>query len=310
MHKPGSSTILSLPAASLILLTLINPVSSSAKFADGTKTCLINGDADVYGLGIRLNFYLQWAAMIFSTWVDVEQINFSRRVSNILAISVYTNLFFGVSNGSLIAAEWWIVYFETFVLTLGFVPHRLVLKKKSVLDMGFLGVLWCMIVFAECWLWFEGVDLEHKEGCVIKVFLLFFAANVQNKKWKTVFQIGSVLSSVFTTVLLIVGCRREWENWEKVVAGGEEGNGTRNAENEKENVNVIILKAGLSVFQLIIGGLAILQIEMTMKVNSISVSAAPLTSSGQLIGFLNGIYMLGAVFVTCIKVLLKKKNLC
>ena len=217
----------------------------------------------------------------------------------------------GVRNGSLIAAEWCIVYFETFVLTLGFVPLSMVLKKRSVLDMGFLGVLWCMILFAECWLWFKGVDLDHKEGCVIKIFLLFFEVNVQNKKWRTVFQIGSVLSCVFATVFLIFGFVRGWEKRKKVGGGGgEEGNRTENVENGEENVNVNILKAGLTVFQLILGAFAILQIELTMKINNISVSATPLTSSGQLISFLNGVYTLGAVFVIGIKDLLKKKNLC
>jgi hypothetical protein len=45
--------------------------------------CGIVGDADMYGLGIRIGFYLQWYATIASEWLEVS----TMRTSNSLFLA-------------------------------------------------------------------------------------------------------------------------------------------------------------------------------------------------------------------------------
>jgi hypothetical protein len=319
MHIPGFSTIRSarlLNAASLILalisatihLSSVAPplrnrlsseniatpdllYSRATRFTGEQGSCQILGDSDVYGLGIRLNYYLQWAAIVFATWIAPEQVEPARLTSNVVTIAVYVNTFLGVRHDSLIAAEWWIVYFMTFVLTLGFIPTSTILLRKSIYSFGFLGLLWSMIIFAECWVWFKGVDIGHRDGCIVKIYFLFFKVNVENKTWRTMFKIESIVACVVGAGVLLYGLFLLYSGWfgEKVDDGG-----TTKAKNEK--ATIYTLNGMLMAFQLVTGALAILQIEMTLKINDIDIQGAPLTSSGQLIPFVAGIFTLAATF--------------
>ncbi|CZR58246.1 uncharacterized protein PAC_08137 [Phialocephala subalpina] len=306
MHVLGPSTIRSLLSANATSLVnasaLVTPSAPYTRFAEGQNNCQVIGNADVYGIGIRLNYYLQWAAIVVATWIAPKQVEPGRLNSHIVTISVYTNTFIGVAHGSLIVVEWWIVYFMTFVLTLGFVPVNTVLLKRPIYNLGFLGLLWSMIIFAACWLWFKGVDIDHKDGCMVKVFLFFFKVNVDNKKWRTIFEIGSVISCFVGTIFLLVSLFRVY-----IYAFRRKGDGRSEGESRDEKGSFYV-KSGLTAFQLLFGAISILQIEMTMKINNVDVSASPLVSSGQLIPFVMGICTLVAVFAAGFKNMRRKEN--
>lgn len=289
VHIAGSSsTVQPLPpfAATCLILALASPAAAYSTFADGPGNCQIIGDPDVYGLGIRLNYYIQWVAVVFASWIAPDQVQTAQFTSSIVTISVYTNTFHGVMYGSLIAAEWWIVYSMTFVLTLGYIPTSRTSLQSSAYSLRFLGLLWYMIIFAECWVWFKGVDIAHKEGCVIKVFAIFFEVDVYNNRWRTFFKIQSVASCIVGIIFLPGGLFRIYTS-----LFAKKCNDTKD---EDDKAVIFLLKVGLTGFQLLFGAFAILQIEMTMRINNINVSATPLTSSGQLIPLVMGIFTLAA----------------
>lgn len=287
-------------------------MAAASKFAAGAGNCQIIGDPDVFGLGVRLGFYFQWATIVFATWIAPELVGPAQMMSNIVTISVYVNTFCGISESTVIAAEWWIVYFMTFVLSLGFVRTSTILQQTSRYSCGVSGVLWAMIIFGQCWLWFRGVDIGQKEGCTVKVFALFFAVDIQNKTWRTIFKIESVIGCVVAVRFLLYGLF----NCLKNAAGKKGDNSTGDDSRDKvcsckdeESVGYTV-KAGLTALQLVFGTIAIVQIEMTMKVSNIDVSAAPLTSSGQLISLLMGIFNLAATFWAGVKKGVSRKKLC
>ena len=263
----------------------------ATRFAGGPGNCQIIGDSDVLGLGIRLNYYLQWAAIVFATWMASEQVEPARLTSNVVTIAVYVNTFLRVKHGNLIAVEWWIVYNMTFVLTIGFIPTSTILLRKSIYSFGFLGLLWSMIIFAECYVWFKGIDVGHKDGCVVRIYFLFFKVNVENRRWRTIFKIESIIACIVGLGGLIYALFGLYSNG--FGKSGADGAGTQIKDRK---ATVLTLNAVLMAFQLVTGTFAILQIEMTLKVNNIEVSSTPLTSSGQLIPFVAGIFTLAATF--------------
>jgi hypothetical protein len=296
----GSSSALRTPAsltAICLILALISPAATYSKFADGPGNCQIIGDPDVYGLGIRLSYYIQWAAVVFASWVAPDLVQPALLSSIIVTISVYANTFRGVTYGSLIAAEWWIVYFMTFGLTLGYIPTSRTSFQSSAYSLGVLSLLWSMIIFAECWVWFKGVDIAYKEGCVIKVFAIFFEVNVYNNRWRTFFKIQSVASCIVGTIFLLGILFRVY-----ISLFVKKRN---DVEDEDDKAATLLLKVGSTGFQLLVGAFAILQIEMTMKINNIDVSATPLTSSGQLIPLTGGIFILAATIGAGFKYLIE-----
>ena len=210
----------------------------------------------------------------------------ARLFSSFVTIAIYINTFLGVTVDSVIAAEWWIVYFLTFVLTFGYVPSDRKSLQSSVCSLGIWGPLWLMIIFAQCWVWFKGIDIEQKEGCVVKIFAIFFEVDVYDKGWQIFFKIQSVTSCIFAVFFLI---------------GGVKTNFLQREPSDTDNSMPKLLKAGLILFQLIVGALAVLQIEMTIKINNISVSEAPMTSSGQLIPILAGIFTTLRTIGICFK---------
>jgi hypothetical protein len=273
---------------SLVFL-LIPPADAFTKYTNKPGSCQIEGDADVYGLGIRLGFYLQWAAVMLGTWIAQDQVEMARIASNIVTVAVCTNMFRGVSHGALIAADWWIVCSMTFVLTIGYIPVRPILLKTPTSSLVFLSLLWSMITVAECWVWFKGVDIGHREGCTVKIFVVFLKVNVYNTTLRTIFKVKSVLANIIGAIFVIrLVCKWLGSVVRFRIEGTEGGS-------SKPKAYGYMLEAGLTVFQLIFGVFAILQIELTIKINNISVSA-PITSSGQLIPLVAGVFTLAATF--------------
>jgi hypothetical protein len=94
-------------------------------------------------------------------------------------------------------------------------------------------------------------------------------------------------------IIIVHGLRRNTSNFNTIDSTSDEQ-------------KTIALRYVLTVLQLITGISAIIQIEMTIKVNNIDLSAAPFTSSGQLMSLLIGCFTVVAVFGTGLKPLVQK----
>ncbi|KAI9861364.1 MAG: hypothetical protein M1813_005261 [Trichoglossum hirsutum] len=220
-----------------------------------------------------------------------EQAKTARTAANIITIAVFTNTFRGAKDGSLVAAEWWIVLWLTFVLSLLNVP---VDWKRSSSSVGVMLILWCMITAAQPWLYFKGLDTGHKPGCIVKVFF-FTGINVYNHVWRTFWKVGSVIECLMGISFFIGGVT--------VMIVGLFSQGD---ESDQDNdAAKIAQKLVLTFGQLITGVITIVQVEMTIKVNRIDLSSATLLSSGQLIPLLIGCLTITAVFGHGLKRLLR-----
>ncbi|KAH0551417.1 hypothetical protein GP486_007368 [Trichoglossum hirsutum] len=274
------------------LLLSVRPTIANTHFDDTPGSCKIFGDGDVYGPGIRLGYYLQWVAVLFATWMAPDQARNARTAANIITIAVFANTFRGAKDGSLVAAEWWIVLWLTFVLSLLNVP---VDWKRSSSSVGVMLILWCMITAAQPWLYFKGLDTGHKSGCTVKVFF-FTGINVYNHVWRTFWKVGSIVECLMGLSFFIAGVI--------VMIAGLFNSGD---DSERDgDASKIAQRMVLTFGQLITGVITIVQVEMTIKVNHIDLSQSTLISSGQLIPFLIGCLTVVAVFGHGLKSLMKR----
>ncbi|KAH8647603.1 hypothetical protein BGZ60DRAFT_521269 [Tricladium varicosporioides] len=288
----------------VILLIITTPVSGLTTFTpappNSTSICFIKGDADVYGPGIRISYYLQWFSVLLATHIAPTQIQYSRYASNIVTISVLASTFFsfrhksgsGSHEENLIALEYPILYSLVFVLTLGFIPTSERLLRKSRGNIATMGVFWAVIVFIQCWLWFKGVDMGKKEGCILRVYFLFWEVNIYNSKWRTFFQMESVVTTAIGAIFMLLKFLKHCVKFGRIMKAI-----FRNDQSiPRENSSIVDDKAGeeiarwiLTGFLLLLGVIAIMQVERTIKINSIDLKVS-LTDSGQFIPLVAGIW--------------------
>ncbi|CCT76252.1 uncharacterized protein FFB20_11934 [Fusarium fujikuroi] len=101
----------------LILLSITTPSLAMTEFVSANTTastsverCQLIGDPDLYGLGVRLSFYISWAAgLLASALGTIEALKSPRFNSNVLLFTLLIVLIHSVHRGSFAALEWYIV---------------------------------------------------------------------------------------------------------------------------------------------------------------------------------------------------------
>lgn len=99
--------------------------------------CVINGDSDMYGLGIRIGFYLQWYGAILASWIAPSEINAMRFSNSLFVAATFLALIVQTAKSELQPVEIYIVLLLTFGYYLYFVPlflWRLVTGCSPLLD--------------------------------------------------------------------------------------------------------------------------------------------------------------------------------
>lgn len=86
------------------LLSFLSFTSAHTYFSQDCS-CEIQGDSDVYGIGIRVGLYLQWLTRFVTTIFEPGRTTPARTASNILILAVFINTFHTVSSESLVALD-------------------------------------------------------------------------------------------------------------------------------------------------------------------------------------------------------------
>ncbi|KLO86853.1 Uncharacterized protein Y057_4038 [Fusarium fujikuroi] len=85
-------------------------VSANTTASTSVERCQLIGDPDLYGLGVRLSFYISWAAgLLASALGTIEALKSPRFNSNVLLFTLLIVLIHSVHRGSFAALEWYIV---------------------------------------------------------------------------------------------------------------------------------------------------------------------------------------------------------
>ena len=263
-----------------VFLTMAHLQTAAAETTfSSPESCRLTGDDDVYGIGIRLSLYLQWFTLLIATWYSPDDARFTRTFTNIVTIAVLANTFKNTENSSVVLIEWWIVIFNTFSLQLGSIPFSKRLIRGSASNLGTMMILWSAIIVANCWVWFAGVDLGRKEGCDIKIYF-FHPVSIYNHAWQSFLRVLAAMSCIVALFFLMTGCMAI--GWTLT---------TPDEEDEDDGKQSMKAAALSTVFQILIGILAITETEMTIEFNDIQMKET-LQSSGQLIPFVIGFFSL------------------
>ena len=92
---------------------------NSTLVVQSVSPCHLTGDADLYGLGVRLSFYIQWiSALCLRLFQHRTEMKSLRRGFNILIFAVLINLWVSANRGSFALFEWYLMSLLIFLLPL------------------------------------------------------------------------------------------------------------------------------------------------------------------------------------------------
>lgn len=291
LHVDCATCMLTLLSRFLVLCVAVRPsLADFTQFSSNGTSCNIIGNTDVYGIGIRLGLYLQWFGVLMATFLAPAQMTSGRIASNIINLAVLINTFHNASEGSLVSVEWYIVTWMTFVLNVGNIPMNRLQIRQAAGSFSTMLLLWSIILFAQPWLYFEGVDKGRKEGCGADIF--FFAPLSVYGAWNTVGKVFGIIGCVCGLGVLIAVVNVFLIGIEPLES--------------EEDIPVDKKEIGwgsffLFLWQAITGSISIVQVEMTIRANHIDMSDSRLIDSGQLIPFMVGILMNVVVIASCLQ---------
>lgn len=176
----------------------VYPYGSISGLVWTMAVCSFAGNTDMYGLGIRIGFYLQWFAVDLASWFAPSEVNAIRLTNSIFIAATFLALIIQVSLNvsNLQVVEVYIILLLTFGYYLFFVPlytWRLLTGYNPALDpfrfphvppgrvyseLNFL--LLVAVASFQLWFWFARVPQLNGKAC--QEFGFFFARIRMNKK--------------------------------------------------------------------------------------------------------------------------------
>ncbi|KAH8891724.1 hypothetical protein GQ53DRAFT_865701 [Thozetella sp. PMI_491] len=136
--------------------------------------CEFDGNSDMYGLGIRVGFYLQWYGVILASWIAEEEVQGLRRGNALFISATFLALIIQTYAATLRAVEIYIILLLTFGAYYWYVPlyiWRLLVRCDPLRDptrwplvpsSRAYGILWFGLLVAvtcyQLWFWTTGIN--------------------------------------------------------------------------------------------------------------------------------------------------------
>ncbi|CCX05340.1 Similar to hypothetical protein AOL_s00215g429 [Arthrobotrys oligospora ATCC 24927]; acc. no. EGX43693 [Pyronema omphalodes CBS 100304] len=284
---------------------------------DEPDKCHLIGDPDVYDIGVRLGFYLQYLALMIHLWANPEAANSARSGLSIFTLEIFTNAYRTMSwEGSIVILEILILGSMTIGLTLSTLPDFILFTaKNSELYLWLMLGMLSMWTLSLPWVFLTKQNNGLKPGCDVSIPFLFISIKASNKTWQIFMKVSSCLSIPGAAALAISSSIALYLYYKKNDFGlGNDGNIRRregdvnidiNADDFDEQVIMGLFERiaflGITFFRLLATALSIAQVEHTIKKNQIDISSAPITSTGQFIPLLMGVYCAFGAIVSAVK---------
>jgi len=183
-----------------IVLALSSTIVASTEFSPNPSSCEILGDDNVYGLGIRLSLYIQWAALLIFLMFSPQNADIARTAQAVTTSAVYISALRNAQNGSFLAINWPILWNMTFSLTMYNWPVCEIGFKKNGATMALILLLWTIYYVTSPWVFFKGLDIAKKPGCDIKYFI-FAPVSVYAHGFRIAFKVFSILGAIIFGII-------------------------------------------------------------------------------------------------------------
>ncbi|KAI8966311.1 hypothetical protein F5Y11DRAFT_365894 [Daldinia sp. FL1419] len=232
----------------------------------------MDGDADSYGIGIRLGLYAQYLAILLVTLFVQEEEAVNRTINLLLQIAIFAGMLLSTNAGTIHAFEVIIVFW----LLLGALSS---LTGSGIAGMkSFSGT--CRLLFYtalssySCWFFFVGQETMQETPCTQ---IVFFGESTLDGWFRTFGKITSIVSLVATIGLL---------TW-SVVACVKKGGGQKPHYRFRRPQTEITLML-LSIAMI---ALSIASTEYIIRANHLS-GVDDIFDVGQILAFLVGVFQL------------------
>lgn len=319
----------------ITILALITPSTQFTHYEE--NSCTIIGDADVYGIGVRISYYLTFFSGITAlAFANKSATDDAKKGNAVIGFAVLIILIRNATQGSLAIFEFEILFTMMFLLTgVTFIPLAILGDYLTSAALFLVYGLYNMLL---PWIFFTLKDQGRKDGCELKAFL-FAYFNFYNIHWvgflKFTAVVGCISGCYITLFSLGVGIREIYkamfsstEDDEEDGVGAEgkgkgkekgkggegktEGGGEKTAgEGRGEGDDDEDDEIAYTVFACIALPVGIVSIVFTEKMisgNDIDLSDSTLISTSQLIPFIVGIIGFVSTVWTCVKDTMRKRK--
>ncbi|KAE9981496.1 hypothetical protein BLS_007325 [Venturia inaequalis] len=191
----------------------LTSTANSTNTPSNLEDCIVTGNADFYGFGIRLGTYFQFCATLLVTLYAPKEEDFYRALNNLLQTAMFAGLIILTRTQNLLVVEPVIVIFLLFgslssLTGEGFSPIG---RPSGIYRL----LLYSGIAGYSCWFWFIGIDSVAKRlapsECNLKT-TAFLGQVSPYGGFRTFNKVASVLGLVLCVVLLIWSCMKFLKN--------------------------------------------------------------------------------------------------
>ncbi|KAI6081536.1 hypothetical protein F4821DRAFT_25415 [Hypoxylon rubiginosum] len=174
---------------------------------DDAPTCPIDGNSDLYGLGVRLGLYLQFLALVLARPSATRAFDSINTSTIAFILSNFVVLIQQTSSRELYAPEAYLLFYLL-------VPQLVVnvlgtsLKPGALDYRGFIAILlWGAFCFYYSWFWWVGLDVLKRSTCDDEFG--FFFTNVSLRGWFRTFNkaIWTIANIAFGMSILLMVAR-------------------------------------------------------------------------------------------------------
>ncbi|KAI5793440.1 hypothetical protein FPQ18DRAFT_304748 [Pyronema domesticum] len=301
-HIPRTTTV------AFSVLALSSVVEADTRFSNDPKTprCLLMGDPDIYGLGVRLGFYLQYLSALIALMVDPKSVHSARTGLNIFTLAILINQFRSTDwEGSILMPEYFMIINLTLGLTFCTFPYPFDLKdpeirpssqdpgvgdpnlrlaprrrsttwlkpdraqtfQESSISIGITGLMYS----------FKRQNHGMLPECPVVIPFFFASIKTSNKHWQRFIKVlGAMLP--MSVLMTLIGILALWVfefigyRARSYQPKPELPEKSRDFDLKSESIHTLLPRV-------IFAGSAIAMIELTISKNRIDLSAAPITST-------------------------------
>ncbi|KFY97459.1 hypothetical protein V500_02052 [Pseudogymnoascus sp. VKM F-4518 (FW-2643)] len=274
-------------------------------------SCSFSGNADMYGAGIRVGFYLQWLGTILASWIVRDEVPSMRMSRALFVFATFLALIIKTAQDTLRPVEIYVVLLLCFGGYLYYVPlygWRILTRFNARLDpsrhpkvgngpvysvLNF-GLMTAVSIF-QAWFWLGKIRNTDFGACLEYGFLFskvrlntvwFLAVNVVLNFLVLLISIG-VLSIAAVRIGNASRLSRQARGIRRTLQelyGGQIPEGP----NDERPSAVVVLEAAQSIIMLLIASTVIIATELTIRWNGIQ-DVGSVSDTGQMIPMIIGI---------------------
>jgi len=275
-------------------------------------TCDLIGDGDLYGIGVRISYYLFFGATVVAILRRSVSKTHDKHIGtlgrcaeavNILTFAILFILVKNTLNGSFATLEWFLTYPTILIAFISlFFALPWGTNTGRLLCYGFTLSL---LTICQPWLYWRRLYQGRKSECVVR-YWFFGVRNFYGETWTMFFKVMSILACVLGGFLLLsvafyVLCLRGWERFclMPMVVTAEDLKRDISYGSKKRKRSWMRLRLCGLVFLLFVGVFTMVMTEKTILANRIDLASTPLDSTSQLIPFITGLLSFLTTLYSC-----------